>query len=396
MIKKLLNRHSSLVVLGFSAASFFMLNLLLKDFLDVNEYALYSLFITYISILSSFGLMGTDQTFVRISSFKNNVFFTDKVLKKYIFIIMSSMPIVYTFIIWRVYLINYKFISILMITISMLSILFVYNILRLKMNFLLSQIINNSWKMFPIIILIILYLFKIEINLENIISSFLFIFLIVFIINISIIKKINFADKSSEINIFDMSLQNLISNFVLVIISFFDRIFIERTLGIVELANYFFLSNIFIFPFSLLQNYIGFKELVKFKENFSIKILNEKIIIIFKFSVLFSILLLFSSLIIDYLNIFNLNVIENIKLVLIMMLLGITRNIYSIVSAAGGAITNPKMSKTLNIISFSSLLLLIIPYYYRFSVEFVILFFLLIWIIRIVSIVYVMKKEYVH
>jgi O-antigen/teichoic acid export membrane protein len=396
MLKKLLNNHSSFLVLAISSLSIFIVNILLKKILDINEYGLYSLFITYISILASFGLMGTDQTFIRVSTSQNNNIFTDINLKKYIFFIIFTFSIPYTLIFWSLYLINYSFFLILIITISSLTTLFVYNILRLKMYFLLSQIINNLWKILPTIILLMLCLFKIKIDFQKVINIFSFIFFIILIINILIIRKTNFENKKTEINLFDMSLQNLISNFTIVVINFFDRIIIEKNLGIIELANYFFLSNIFLFPFLLFQNYIGFKEIIKFKSNFSIEIMKNKILSVLKFSLLFSVLLFISSIILDRFGIFNLDITGNIKLIIIMIIIGITKNIYSIVSAAGGAITNPQMTKNLNIISFFSLLLLTIPYNYKFNIELTISFFLLIWVIRIISIIIIVRRTYNH
>lgn len=396
MLKKLLNNHSSFLVLAISSLSIFIVNILLKKILDINEYGLYSLFITYISILASFGLMGTDQTFIRVSTSQNNNIFTDINLKKYIFFIIFTFSIPYTLIFWSLYLINYSFFLILIITISSLTTLFVYNILRLKMYFLLSQIINNLWKILPTIILLMLCLFKIKIDFQKVINIFSFIFFIILIINILIIRKTNFENKKTEINLFDMSLQNLISNFTIVVINFFDRIIIEKNLGIIELANYFFLSNIFLFPFLLFQNYIGFKEIIKFKSNFSIEIMKNKILNVLKFSLLFSVLLFISSIILDRFGILNLDITGNIKLIIIMIIIGITKNIYSIVSAAGGAITNPQMTKNLNIISFFSLLLLTIPYNYKFNIELTISFFLLIWVIRIISIIIIVRRTYNH
>jgi len=396
MLKKLLNNHSSFLVLAISSLSIFIVNILLKKILDINEYGLYSLFITYISILASFGLMGTDQTFIRVSTSQNNNIFTDINLKKYIFFIIFTFSIPYTLIFWSLYLINYSFFLLLIITISSLTTLFVYNILRLKMYFLLSQIINNLWRILPTIILLMLCLFKIKIDFQKVINIFSFIFFIILIINILIIRKTNFKNKKTEINLFDMSLQNLISNFTIVVINFFDRIIIEKNLGIIELANYFFLSNIFLFPFLLFQNYIGFKEIIKFKSNFSIKIMKNKILNVLKFSLLFSVLLFISSIILDRFGILNLDITGNIKLIIIMIIIGITKNIYSIVSAAGGAITNPQMTKNLNIISFFSLLLLTIPYNYKFHIELTISFFLLIWVIRIISIIIIVRRTYNH
>ena len=72
------------------------------------------------------------------------------------------------------------------------------------------------------------------------------------------------------------------------------------------MGNYFFYINIFLFPFMLFQNYIGFKEIIVFKKDFSQKMLNDKIVLAQKYSLCFSIVLIISLCLIEYLNIYDL------------------------------------------------------------------------------------------
>ena len=60
-------------------------------------------------------------------------------------------------------------------------------------------------------------------------------------------------------------------------------LFVENRFGLSEMGNYFFYINIFLFPFMLFQNYIGFKEIIVFKKDFSQKMLNDKIVLAQKY-----------------------------------------------------------------------------------------------------------------
>ena len=68
---RLLNNHFSLLVMLIGSASFFLSNVLFKDILSLDQYYKYSILITLISILNSFGAFGTDQVVLRLSKIKN-------------------------------------------------------------------------------------------------------------------------------------------------------------------------------------------------------------------------------------------------------------------------------------------------------------------------------------
>ena len=59
------SKHLAFFVLGFASLSFFIVNILLKETLSLSDYGLYSLLITYLSLISSFGLLGFEQVLLR-------------------------------------------------------------------------------------------------------------------------------------------------------------------------------------------------------------------------------------------------------------------------------------------------------------------------------------------
>ena len=70
-----INKHFSLLVLVLASGAFFLTNIILKEHLSSENYGLYSIFITYISLLSSFGMLGLEQVIMR-----NSKILRDKVI----------------------------------------------------------------------------------------------------------------------------------------------------------------------------------------------------------------------------------------------------------------------------------------------------------------------------
>mgnify|MGYP003322403930 CR=1 FL=1 len=69
----ILRQNLSFFVLALSSFSFFILNIILKDNLSPDDYGLFSIFISYISLLSSFGMFGFEQTLLRTSKIKSKL-----------------------------------------------------------------------------------------------------------------------------------------------------------------------------------------------------------------------------------------------------------------------------------------------------------------------------------
>ena len=119
-----------------------------------------------------------------------------------------------------------------------------------------------------------------------------------------------------------------------------------------------FFLNIFLFPFSLFQSYIGFKEIVSFKKNYSITILENKIINVLKSSFIFSIILFFVFYLIDHYSLYNLEIFSNLNIIIPLIILGNIKMVYSLLSSAVGALSNDNMLYKINVQSIFSLLLI--------------------------------------
>ena len=158
MIRKIIkegSNHLSLSVIVIGALCFFIANVVLKEKLTHQEYGLYSLVITFFSMMNLYGLLGLEQVFIRFSDFyqKNKIFTPLFILKLVaVIIVVSSFFGTLLFIQYATDTLQLNFLLVLFATISIVSLLFIYNVLRLNSDFVLSQVFFNLWKFFLIIL----------------------------------------------------------------------------------------------------------------------------------------------------------------------------------------------------------------------------------------------------
>jgi len=177
----------------------------------------------------------------------------------------------------------------------------------------------------------------------------------------------------------------LLSLITISLINFGDRFFIESRFGLEELGYYFFFINLFLFPFVLFQSYIGFKEIVSFKLSYNHNLLVQKLKSILKYSILFGIFLLSFSFFVDYLEFYSIDLFENLEMILMLIVLGVVKMVYSLLSSAMGAICDNKMLFKINLYSIISILILIpVIYYYSSTITITIMFLIVLWFIRCV------------
>jgi len=378
----IITKNLSFFVLAFSSLCFFVLNVLLKENLSANDYGLFSIFITYLSLLSSFGMFGFEQTLLRTAAvtskleIQKNIFFPSLIA-----IFLSSFIGVFL-------MKNYYDISISYILFYLFSIIVVvtklsFNLYRLLSKFFLAQLVLNFWKIALKFVILYYVFLNNNFSLEFIFSLVLVFFTFSALSLFGLINKIQFIKQDSFSSLLKKSFLFFISLLTISLLGFGDRFFIESRFGLEILGNYFFFLNIFLFPFSLFQSYIGFKEIVSFKKNFSINLLNNKIINVLKSSFIFSLLLIFVFYLIDYFGLYNLEISSNLNIIIPLIILGNIKMVYSLLSSAIGALSNDKMLYKINIQSIMSLLLICpLLFYYSNTILLTIVFIIILWFIR--------------
>ncbi len=391
MIRKIIkegSNHLSLSVIVIGALCFFIANVVLKEKLTHQEYGLYSLVITFFSMMNLYGLLGLEQVFIRFSDFyqKNKIFTPLFILKLVaVIIVVSSFFGTLLFIQYATDTLQLNFLLVLFATISIVSLLFIYNVLRLNSDFVLSQVFFNLWKFFLIILVLLSFVFF-KLNIVLFINLLMTIIILSFLISFYFcFKRIQFSYKKnvSKTDIIKTSIQFLISITSFSLLIFGDRFIIEHKFGIEEFGNYFYLTNFFLAPFSILQNYIGFKHLIIFKLDFKVASFNNFNRKIIFFGICLSLSLFIFLKTVSYYSVLNFDFNHYNLTIILMLIMGIIRLYSSSITSAFEAKTNVNTFKKGNIIFIVlSLIIVFIDFIFINTLDLIICSIILIWLIR--------------
>lgn len=393
MIKK----HISLLILVAGGVSIYLVNIILKDILGQDDYGKYALFISYLSILSSFGLFALNQTFLRITeNIKNNSI----IVPKNFFISFLIAPIfsstLFSICFILLYDIGVNFIVIFLISLSNIYLLAFFTIYRNLRLYVLSQLQRNGWKI--LLLILVGFIFFVYGDINDIVTNSI-IFNIILIVHlfgfiIGLISIFLFANKRIKYKNQNIKAGNITFSFMLNVgimtyLNYADRFFIENYFGINELGNYFFIQNIILYPFNQLQAYIGFKQINYFKDRQNLTKLNKGIKKTLIFSLLVALIMIFIAIILDN-TILDIKVYDNLILIFFFLFWGVIKLIYALLSSAMGAQGTANAIYKVNLVTAISIVFvfLILPFF-SININMIIITLISIWLIRIIA----FKKE---
>ena len=389
----ILRQNLSFFVLALSSFSFFILNIVLKDNLSPDDYGLFSIFISYISLLSSFGMFGFEQTLLRTSKIKSKLEIEKEIIIPSLLSIFLS-SIIGTYLMLSNYDINMSFLFFCLLSFFAIVAKLLYNLFRLLSSYILSQITLNFWKILLTIIVCLTYIINYKFTIDFIFNIILLLFAVSLLATFFFNKKIVITNTLNTTLLLRKSFLFFITLLTISLLGYGDRFFIESRFGLATLGDYFFYLNVFLFPFSLFQTYIGFKEIVAFKKSYSISILNEKISSVFKYSLFFSCVLFFIIYLVEFLGFYNMHMLSNLDIILPLILLGNIKIIYSLLSSAIGAISDDNMLLRVNLKSIISLLIICpLIYFYSFNLLLTIIFIIILWAVRCIIWYYQLIKS---
>jgi hypothetical protein len=369
------------------ALSFFISNFVMKEVLEASEYGQYSIVVTYFSLAYLFGILGTEQVFLRFSkTIGPNAIETQKLQLWLIASIIFFSSTAGTFLFKKYYQeIPINTIVLFLSTFSMVSMLFLFNILRLNANFVISQFVANYWKIILFVVTIIFYL-TIQSNIEFFIQIVSINVILIFLATlVFIFKKIKITYSSEILNrdIVITAFHFFLAIFGFSLINFADRFIIEMNFSLAEFGNYFYLTNFFLAPFSILQNYIGFKQLIVFKSEFNLDYyirFNQKAI---AFGLLLGATLFLGAYVLCYFNILKINFRDSLAIIILLIILGVVRLYSSSIISAFEARTSMQTLRKSNIyILLLTLVVLFGADYYAYSIEAILVCIIIIWIFR--------------
>lgn len=379
---QLFNKHFSLLILSLASFSFFIINIFLKEQLNSEDYGVYSLLITYISLLSSFGMLGFEQTLLRNSVIKLKLEI-DKALIVPIIFSALLVSLIGSFLMFNNYNLGLDISLIFLLSLMVILVKLIYNLYRLSSQFVTSQIALNFWKIALFFVVLFFFFFDYSLSLRDVFLSIIVFFFLSLFLFFGLINKVLFISNLDFQQVLKQSALFMLTLFTISLISFGDRFFIESRFGLIVLGDYFFYINMFLFPFSLFQTYIGFKEIVSFKKDFQITVLNSKLLFILKNAIYFSLFLFTTLYLVDYWNLYNFNISSNLNIIIPLIFLGIIKIAYSLLSAAMGAICSDDMLFEVNIKSILSILVVMpLIYYFSFNISITLIFIIALWLIR--------------
>ncbi len=384
-IKKLVTSNISLLLIVLGAASNFFLVLFFKKYLP-TDFNTFSLYLTYIGIITSFGFLGFDQVFLRLSGVTNkSKIQIGRDVLVWMLIVLLAAPFLIAIYFSERYE-NLHFIPLCVTGVSLNIVLFAYNTFRLRKQFITSQLFNSGYKIAFFIGILILYFILSKSSIIFLINLTSGILLVLGVMSIIFLFKYieSSSNKTSSLTHYFFSFSTNLA--LLTLITYGERILIANELGEDVFGKYFYYATIFLFPLNLLQQYIGFKELVNFKEKVDGIFVKRKLKRIFFIGVgVLSLIIII--VLIDNGNLLVISLKEDFTLVVLLSIFGIIKLTYSIFSAILGAKGNFRDIYVLNLFSFLLIVASIgILFLVKFSLNIIIIALCFIFIFRILYI----------
>ena len=347
-IKKLVASNVSLIILLLGALSNFLLILFLrKDFPDI--FTPLSLYLTYLGIIGGFGFLGFDQVYLRLARVTN----PKPSIGINVYVLLLSLMLLVP-IGFASYFARYEYLDFWQLYISGVSInaiMLGFNANRLRKNFSLAQGLKNSFKVLFILgAWWMLLLIKDTIAINSLFYQASILLLICGSVSIiSFWRNTQVENKrSSGIVLFAISFGLNIA--LITVLGYGERILIADKINEETFATYFYYLTIFLFPLTLLQEYVGFKELVYFKEKIEKTKVHNKIVQLIGLGIV-TYLAILVVIWLDNGRFLKVNLANDYMLITWMSILGLVKLVYSLFSAILGARGETKDINHINIIT---------------------------------------------
>lgn len=386
--------HASFFVMLLSSGAIYVSNFFLASALSLNDYGYYALLVTFLSVASSYGLGGFDQAIVRTAREVdgclkvNSILFFLSILSSFVFGVLAFL-----------YFDSLADGSGLFAAISgfFVSIgLFGYAVGRVKKLFVFAQFSHGGYRITFAICVLVAWVAGAELNAKAIDGLFIIssgvvaLFVVVFLLY----RVSTSLEGAGAESVLGFAVGYGMSMLLMNIIGYGDRVLIERFFGLESAAAYFFYANIYVFPFSLLQAYVGFKELARYKESFSLGVFHGDMFRALKvFCGVLVLCVLVDFLLTKYFfaGVFDFGVADRVLLIA----LGGMRIVYGLLSAALGARALPTAIHQVNGITVLAVLSTGGAFWFvdDKTLVWLILCFLTAWIARAMSVYYLVCKQ---
>ena len=335
-----------------------------------------------------YGLLGAEQLFLRFSHpVGQNTITTQRFQKQFITGIILVTSLLATVFFQKEYAreIGCSTVLLYLSSLGIVGLLYLFNVFRLNGQFVFAQFLSNFWKIMLVPIAFLWY-FRwfdglarlIDALMLGIIFSAIFA-LVVFLRNI----RLEYDQSVSKKKAITMFLHQFVAISAFSLLMFGDRFIIERKFGVVGFGNYFYLTNFFLAPFSILQNYVGFKQLVFFKRHFTMAgfdALNRKILV---FGFAMGMGLYFLPALVGFFVPLNFSFSTYQTVIILLLFLGVARLYSASILSAFEAKTTVKALQTANLVFIGlAALIIVVAFLFFDTLEWIIVAMILIWLIR--------------
>lgn len=347
-VKKLASANLSLIILLLGALSNLLLILFLrKDFPEI--FVPLSLYLTYLGIIGSLGFLGFDQVYLRLAKIQDSKSSVGKNIVGVILLLMLLIPFGFATYFARYEHLNFwpLYLSGLAINAIMLG----FNANRLQKKFSIAQVFKNSYKLlFLIGAWFVLVALKKDIPISK-----LFYYASLLLAASGFLAFISFwrntqIENTRIMRVFLFAVSFGLNISLITALGYGERILIADKIDQETLATYFYYLTIFLFPLTLLQEYVGFKELIYFKEKVVKQVVYSKIVQLIGLGLL-TYFLIITVVWIDNGRFLNVSLSEDYLLIAWMSILGLTKLVYSLFSAILGARGETKSINLINSIT---------------------------------------------
>lgn len=378
--KKIVVSNTSLLIVVLGSISSFLLIIFLKKYLP-EIFNTYSLYVTYLGIVVSFGYAGFDQVLLRHAKVEKSKIAVGKDILKILSLLLFVIPLLLAYYFYFSFS-KLLFFPLLFSGISINLILLAHNLLRLKQKFFVSQIFNSGYKIIFFAGLISLYLLYNTINDDDIITLCSTILIVVAAIAVFFIFNSLAIIEQKTVSLGNYFFSFSLNLGLLTLLTYGERIFIASKLGEDVFGMYFYYSTVFLFPLTLIQYYVGFKELVYFKEKVDKRSIHDKIKKICFVGVVM-IIAIFFLVYIDQGFFLDITFKNNILFISLLSVLGLIKLNYGLFSALLGAKGEFKDIYKVNLITFLLILTcVLILFFVKANIELIVFSLIVIFSIR--------------
>lgn len=354
-------RHISLVVLVLAGLSHFSLTIYLRANLSAVGFGQVSMFFTVLAMMWSFGLLGSEQSFLRHARLVNSTQITiSPQLIRYLITSALVGAIGFSISLYHYAPLGKWSLAYFPFSLSLLFVLFLYNYFRLRQSFFWSQCYAGAWRLLLPLILIPLARLQ-EISYEAVVLSVMVI--------VGCAAGIGFihlrtgakpvVEGYQQPALLSLTVQFLISLLLLSIFETADRLLVEHLFGIAVAGTYFYYLSVALFPFSFLQSYLGFRELPIFKGSFTLSLVHRKLCDALMLGTALVLLILLLVVSADRLAFLPRSLaLDDHALLYPLLATGLVRVLYSILSAAMGARAEARIIWRINLLMMVALVAL--------------------------------------